>query len=66
MRLIRSACTFTSALPLPPGERLRPTMRISDLFKPVRISDNWCWHNAFIQFNICHRIDANDLAIFEA
>ena len=34
-----------------------------ELFKPVRISDNWCWHNAFIQFNICHRIDAKDLAI---
>jgi hypothetical protein len=33
-----------------------------NLFKPVRISDNWCWHNAFTQFNICHRIDAKDLA----
>lgn len=32
-------------------------------FKPVRISDNWCWHYAFTQLNICHRIDANDLAI---
>jgi hypothetical protein len=31
-------------------------------FKPVRISDNWCWQNAFSQFNICHRIGANDLA----
>ena len=34
----------------------------AQLSKPVRISDNWCWQNAFIQFNICHRIDANDLA----
>ncbi|WP_237720951.1 hypothetical protein, partial [Pseudomonas asplenii] len=37
-------------------------LRWEKLFKPARISDNWCWHIAFIQFNICHRIDANDLA----
>lgn len=34
----------------------------SQTFQPVRISDNRCWQNAFIQFNICHRIDANELA----
>ena len=33
------------------------------VFQPVRISDNWCWHYAFTRINICHRIDANDLAI---
>jgi hypothetical protein len=32
------------------------------IFKPVRISDNGYWQNAFTQLNICHRIDANDLA----
>ena len=44
------------------GQRTRPERRTRQFSKPVRISDNWCWQNAFIQLNICHRIGANDLA----
>lgn len=44
------------------GQRTRPETRIGKFSRPVRISDNWCWQNAFIQLNICHRIDANELA----
>ena len=28
----------------------------------MHIFDNHCWHNAFIRFNICHRIDAREVA----
>ena len=31
-------------------------------FQPVRKNANECWHKAFRQFNICHRIDAKELA----
>ena len=28
----------------------------------MHIFDNHCWHIAFIRFNICHRIDAREVA----
>ena len=44
----------------PPQPSGRPLPKKT--FKWTQISDNWCWHKAFIQFNICHRIDAKELA----
>ncbi|MFW9078014.1 hypothetical protein ACOI9X_01825 [Pseudomonas sp. P2757] len=60
----RTACTFRGLwAPLGVFQDAVNHAGQSNLFKPVRISDNWCWHYAFTRINICHRIGANDLAI---